>query len=170
MRVNTRARARTRHRYELQTTGIRKRPLRPLSAPAICRPPATGTNQHTMQSRIGILPATRVPIYATAPTPKQHARSTRPWLVAQLCKTSPLPRIRRIHHRFGREGTIDAIAGTPLPSPRISAKVLGSRVTPEPAPPAERWWATTTHRHECDAGGSLTWLTSVCTRRVEPNS
>ena len=49
--------------------------------------------------------------------------------------TAPLlgtqrPRIRRNPSRFGRGGTIDAISGTPTPSPRSGAKVLGVRVNP----------------------------------------
>ena len=65
-------------------------------------------------------------------TRKQRRRRRRgcTWALSCLtglhcCCRAQYPRIRRIHHQFGRSGAFDAISGCPLPSPWISAKVLG---------------------------------------------
>ena len=46
--------------------------------------------------------------------------------LGKLLPSAGAPRIRRIRSRIGGGGTIDAIAGTPTPPHRSSAKVLGA--------------------------------------------
>ena len=91
--------------------------------------------------------------------PPKGAQPHADTIAALLLGTQP-PRIRRNLPRLGRIGTIDAISGTPSPSPRCSAKVLGGRVT------------TSRHHHASMDGSrpgrSIRDALGLCTRPTSP--